>query len=398
MPNNKWTDESIEDLLKDFPAIKDNRPKEEVYNRLVQKEKVQKKPKKWLPLLVAALAFITIGLLVTSIISQNGIDSAQNQESSSSESGDSLTTTEESTVEEADDFPKAEESGGEEAFSIAQVEDTQRTAVYEGAIGDQTLMTLGLTENAFVVPVSFLIPKDQVELDFENVNPSSLELYQEYAADIDETHLGFDEYHPYVGELEKTTSGIRHLLPGDHQYDMASASIGIYFNTLSETFADVPKIEVVNTDGSPAEFSEIGPVEPLVPEQQSIAYYAFTLDNGKVYLTPGYDMPFTEASEAIRALAESPNDYYQATIPQDVNFQVSETAEYVEVNFEDGFDLSLMDRLEAMRMIESLSLTANAFDKEVEVKGLQPEKWNGFDFIQPLPVPVAPNLIEWPVK
>src|SRR5699024_12589855 len=77
MPNNKWTDDSIEDLLKDFPAIKDHRPKEEVYNRLVQKEKSPKRPKKWLPLLAAALAFITIGILVAAIINQNGIDSAQ---------------------------------------------------------------------------------------------------------------------------------------------------------------------------------------------------------------------------------------------------------------------------------------------------------------------------------
>lgn len=399
MPNNKWTDESIEDLLKDFPAIKDNRSKEEVYNRLVQKEKVQKRSKKWLPLLVAALAFITIGILVASIISQNGIDSAQNQESSSSESADSSATTEEGAVEETEELPAAEESGGDGSgqFSIAQVE-PQRTAVYEESLEDQTVMTLGLTENAFVIPVSFLIPNDQIKEAFGGGSPSSLELYQKYAADIDETQLSFDEYHPYVGELEKTATGIRHLLPPDHQYDMASASVGVYFNTLSETFADAPEIEVVNEDGSPAEFSEVGPVEPLVPEQQRIAYYAFTLDSGKVYLAPGYDMPFTDAGEAIKALAESPNDFYHATIPQDVNFQVSETAEYVEVDFEDGLDLSKMERLEAVRMIESLSLTADAFDKEVEVTGLKPETWNGFDFSQPLPVPVAPNLIEWTVK
>lgn len=400
MPNNKWTDESIEDLLKDFPAIEDKRSKEEVYNRLVQKEKVQKRPKKWLPLLVAALAFITIGLLVASVINQNGIDSAQNSESATTESSPSSETTEEAVVEEAGGVTDAEESGTEEsgAFSAAQTDDKDllRTAVYEDSTEDQVLMTMGLTKDAFVIPVSFLIPEDQVEAVFGEETPSSLELYQEFAADIDETLLGFDEYHPYAGTFENTDAGIRHLLPRDHQYDLASASIGVYFNTLSETFTDMPEIEVVNEDESTAVFSEIGPVEPIIPKQKNIAYYAFSVEDGKTYLVPGFDMPFASASEGIEALATSPNDFYQATIPPDASFQVSETTDLIEVEFKDEFDLTLMNRLEAVRMIESLILTADAFDKEVKIDGLQPENWNGFDFTQALPVPVAPNLLEWP--
>lgn len=397
MPNDKWTDENIEDLLRNFPAIQDGRPKEEVYNRLVQKEKKQKRPKKWLSILVAALAFITVGIMVATIISQNGMDTAQNQESSNEASERSATTSEGNAQEETGSptEPGTEEPG---QFSTSQVEELQRTAVYEESIGDQTLMTIGLTENAFVIPVSFLIPNEQIDAAFGEADPSSLDLYKEYADGIDETQLGFDEYHPYVGTLEKTASGIRHLLPQDHQYDLASASIGVYFNTLSETFADAPEIEVANEDGSPAEFSEIGPVEPIVPEQKNIAYYSFTAEDGKVYLVPGYDMPFASVSEAIKALAESPNDFYQATVPQDLDFQVSESAGLVEVEFEGAPDLDSMDRLEAVRMIESLVMTADAFDKKVEIKGLQPEAWNGFDFNEPLPIPVGPNLLEWPTQ
>ncbi|ANU10642.1 hypothetical protein A1A1_09241 [Planococcus antarcticus DSM 14505] len=397
MPNNKWTDESIEDLLKDFPAIKDNRPKEEVYNRLAKKQKVQKRPKKWLPLLVAALAFITVGILVASIISQLGIDTTQNQSDSSTES---TATTEDQENEELESLPDAEESGTGESgqFSIAQVEEPVRTAVYDETIGNQTLMTIGLTENAVVVPVSFLIPSDQVEAAFGDKTPSSLDLYKEYADEIDETQLGFDEYHPYVGTLEKTAQGIRHMLPQDHQYDMASASIGVYFNTLSETFSDVSEIEVANEDGSAAGFSEIGPVEPIIPAQEDIAYYSFTSSNGDVYLVPGYDMPLTSASEAIGGLTESPSDFYGPTVPKNVDYQVSETQDLVQVEFEDALDLNSLDTLETIRMIESFALTADTFGKKVEVIGLQPESWNGFDFSQPLPVPVAPNLLEWSLE
>lgn len=395
MPNNKWTDDSIEDLLKDFPAIKDHRPKEEVYNRLVQKEKVQKRPKKWLPLLAAALAFITFGILVAAIVTQNGIDSAQNPRSLNEEAQEPSSAAQDGTVEETEKLPQAEEAGG---FTTAQVDEPSRTAVYEELIGDQTLMTIGLTENAFVVPVSFLVPAEQIDAVFGNSAPSSLELYQEFADDIDETQLGFDEYHPYVGTFEETDTGVRHLLPSDHAYDLASASIGVYFNTLAATFPDAAQIEVANEDGSPAEFTEIGPVEPVLPEPKNLAYYSYPAPNGEVYLVPGYDMPFDEASEAIEALAESPNDFYQATIPVNMEFEITETKGVVQVEFKEAVDLESLDRQEAVRMIESLVLTAAAFDKELAVTGVQPENWNSFDFSQPLPIPLAPNLMAWPIS
>ena len=59
MPNKQWDDDQIESMLKEFPQIKDERSKEEVYMRLNQVAPVKKKPKRWLPFLVAALA-ITI--------------------------------------------------------------------------------------------------------------------------------------------------------------------------------------------------------------------------------------------------------------------------------------------------------------------------------------------------
>ena len=393
MPNNKWTDDSIEDLLKDFPAIKDHRPKEEVYNRLVQKEKSPKRPKKWLPLLAAALAFITIGILVAAIINQNGIDSAQNPQNPVEEPQEP-SATQDGAAEETGEVPEAEGAGG---FTTAQVDEPSRTAAYEELIGDQTLMTIGLTENAFVVPVSFLVPEEQINAVFGNAAPSSLELYQEFADDIDETLLVFDEYHPYAGSFEETSMGIRHLLPPDHAYDLASASIGVYFNTLAATFPDANEIEIANEDGSPAEFGEIGPVEPMKPEVENLAYYSYSAANGEVYLVPGYDMPFDTANEAIEALAKNPNDFYQATIPIDTDFEITEAEGIMQVEFKETVDLDSLDQREAVRMIESLALTAAAFDKELAITGVQPEKWNSFDFSQPLPVPLAPNLMDWPI-
>lgn len=395
MPNNKWTDDSIEDLLKDFPAIKDGRPKERVYNQLVQTKPTKKPRKPWLPILIAALAFIAVGILVSSIISQNGIDFAQTRDDSSNAAEESSTT-----MKESNELSEAENStsGESDQFSAAQVEDIVRTAVYENMIGDQTVMTIGLTAKAIVVPVTFLIPAEEIASDFKSLVPTSLELYQKYADDINEKILGFDNYHPYIGTFEKTATGIRHVLPQDHQYDKASASVGVYFNTLSASFNNVDQIEVSNEDGSAAEFSQIGPVETIVPIQENLAYYSFAIENGDVYLAPGYDMPFASASEAISSLTSSPSDLYGATILEDLVFQVTETDELVSVRFETEVDLNAVNQLDAVRMIESLTLTAGSFGKRVKVEGLQPVNWNGFDFSLPLPIPIAPNLLEWPAQ
>ncbi|ANU28070.1 hypothetical protein [Planococcus versutus] len=392
MPNNKWTDDAIEDLLKEFPEIKDNRSKKRVYNQLVQRKSVKKPRKPWLPILIAALAFIAMGILVSSIISQNGIDFAQTKNDSSDAADESS-----ATMKENNELSEVEDSNESESdqFSTAQVEDTVRTAVYESEISDQTVMTIGLTVQAIVVPVTFLIPAEEIASDFKSLVPTSLELYQKYADDINEKALGFDNYHPYIGTLEKTTTGIRHMLPQDHQYDKASASIGIYFNTLSASFNDADQIEVVNKDGSAAEFSQIGPVESRVPTQENLAYYSVAAKNGDIYLAPGYDMPFASVSEAISSLTKSPSDLYSGTIPEDLVFQVIETDKLVTVRFETEVDLNAINQLDAVRMIESLTLTANSFHKEAKIEGLQPVNWNGFDFSLPLPIPIAPNLLEW---
>lgn len=398
MPNNKWNDESIEDLLKGFPEIKDNRSKEQVFKNLNDNVTAHKRPKKWLPILVAALAMITVGLLISSIIKQNGMDSAQYDTKTTSEMEDSASMTRENS--NASDDLQAEESTVDESeqFSAAQLDETVRIASDENATIDQTMMTIGLTENAIVVPVTFLIPNEKIRSDFDYATPTTLELYQKYADDIDETALGFDEYHPYLGTFKETNNSLLHFLPKDHQYDKASASIGVYINTLLTTFKDAEQIELLNEDGSVVAFSQIGPVESLKPTEQHQAFFTFTTTDGQSYLAPDYDQSFDSASEAIYALTESPNDLFKSPIPNEINFQTTETTELVQIQLEKDFNLESLDSLAALRLIESFTLTAQTFGKKVEVNGLYPESWNGFDFTQPLPLPTAPNVMEWPVE
>lgn len=401
MPNKQWDDDQIESMLREFPTIKDERPKEEVFQRLNQKPSVKKKPKRWLPLLVAALAFITVGILVASIISQNGTDSAQYSGSSEESAKDEAATSDTSNLNEQS-IPEAESSEGAKSIESFGVEesrlDTGIHAVYQDDLDGHMLFTIGLTENAFVIPVSFLIPEEQITRDFPERDPSSVDLYNRYANQLDEQALGFDEYHPYLGELTADGEAAVHKLPADHQYDLASASLQVYIKSLQETFKDRKEIRIVDEKGDAADFSQVGPMEPLKTMQEKLAYYSLRTDGGKVYAVPDYGMVYASAAEALEALKESPNDFLMSPIPEDVKYTVSEKEEIITVNFTETLKLEIFDEETVRQMIESLSLTAKPFGKAVQLTGTDQSEWQEFNLQEPLPVPVAPNNIPWPLK
>lgn len=402
MPNNKWDDDHIENLLKDFPAIKDERPKEDVYKRLQQAHKPQKKkPKHWIPYLVAALAFITFGVLLASMLGQNGNDSAFDM--SGSESSEESADTNSTAVEEGEgaesesadmESSEAAESGeGSEAFNFTEETlESAGTSVYPEEFDGQTLFTLGLTENALVIPVSFLISDDRLREDFGTTDVEAAELYNRYAAEIDEQALGFDDYHPYSGKITATAEGIEHTLPQDHAYDMASASMTVYFNSLSASFADAAEISIIDEAGGPANFDQVGPVQPINPTNQNIAYYSYAAANGNFYLVPGYDMPHETAVEALNAMKASPNDLYGSLIPAGLDYSVSETEGTVTVEFTETVDFDSYEYQEVLRMIEGMVLAADSFGKELLLDNTATESWDRFDFTGPLPVPAGINV------
>lgn len=402
MPNDKWDDDRIENLLRDFPAIKDERPKEEVYNRLKNDHKPKKKPTRWIPALVAALAFITFGVLLASMMGQGNHDSALEMSGSenSSESADSqipAVEEEQAESERAADTDSSDVGGdAEDAESFAAMEQensVEMASVYAEDLDGNTVFTIGLTENAVVIPVSFLISDERLQEDFGTIDVDAAELYNFYAAEVDEEALGFDDYHPYSGMIESEGEGIQHMLPADHSYDMASAAIGVYFNSLSASFPDAAEITILDEAGEIAEFDQVGPVPSFAPAVSDIAYYSFAKANGDIHLAPGYDMPFDSATEALEAMQASPSDLYAPLIPADLDYTVSETDETVTVNFVEAMDFDLYDYQFILQMIEGMALSADSFGKALILENTASENWDRFNFTESLPVPAGTNLM-----
>ena len=397
MPNSKWDDDKIENLLWDFPEIRDERPKEDVYNRLAKKEPARKQPKRWMPYLAAALAFITVAVLITSLLNQNVINTAQNEESSTEESANHSTAIGESSDEAASEAEILEDKGAEDSseFSAMKIVEPATSSVYADDLEGFTLFTIGLTENAYVVPVSYLIPDEQIVEDFGSTDPDAAELYSQYANEVNEEALGFDDYHPYEGNFEKTADGIDHRLPESHAYDLASAAIGVYTETLKSTFQGEGQISVLNEDGSPAKFNQVGPFEPFEATVEKLAYYSYTTAAGETYLVPEFSSPHVSASEAIEAMKNSPNDFLQTAIPPEIDFSVSEADGIVEIQFSKPLDFQTFDQQSGTRMIEAMALTAESFGKTIKFSNAGADHWNGFDFTKPIPTPEAPNRMEW---
>lgn len=392
MPNDKWNDEKIESLLRDFPKIQDKRPKADVYKRLSHQEQSPRQPKRWLPLLVAIVAFLSISVLVVSLLQQNGTDSS----SSGNDSGDAESTmaTDEAQPDQAE---QAQGAGNESegAASLATKDpEAQRSAVYGSELEDARVLRMGLAYNGYVVPISFVIPEQLTD----TAQPDAVGLYETFASQIDESALGFDEYHPYEGELEQNGSTVSHFLPDGHSYDQGSASTLLYLSSLEETFMDQREIRVLDDDGEAAQLSHIGTVEPFVPGEQGQSFYLLATSTGGWHLAPAYGMSPENVEAALMALQQSPNDDYQSPVPEEINYSVEVNGTSADVIFEEQVDLNALDEVEAMQMIESMALTAQSYGSSLTLSNTAQAEWAGFDFSGNLDLPVSPNRIDWPVK
>lgn len=391
--------EQIELRLKQAPKMHDTRSKDEVFKRLqedgvfleVQKQMVGPQKKfHWKSLLASIASIFLLVLIASNFI---GTTPEMMTEDAADESAESVTS-----------------GGGEESapFSENNMEMArtfmmpQRSALYADQVGNNTVFTIGLAgDDAESVPVSILIPKEQVQQVFNEQQPTMLELYTHYAPLMDEEAIGFNEYHPLLGKLTENDGTLTHHLPQEQSYDEASASMSNYIGVLVDTFQrDYKKVEFVTEAGEPFEFSQAGvQAEPLqlTGVQTQYNYFLYTMRNGSQYISPNFRMSYEDVETALQSMLTESNDIYQTLILPNVSYRAEVDGDVVTITFDELLDLDAQDVQAAMRMIEGMLLTAANFDKTVNFKNVLQEQWYDFDFTQPMPMPIAPNLIDYSV-
>ncbi|TQR21079.1 hypothetical protein [Psychrobacillus vulpis] len=416
MSDWKKDEDALDELLSQMPKFTDHRSKEDVYNgvKLVVEAQLKEEKRKvigvsfskWIPFLVSVASILVLTFLVSSYLNDDQTamlkDSSSSKEEKSSMQ-DNMRSIETKPKEEASmasdeiETKSTEEMTTMSSFVESNISLTplsNTTAVYANSIDEGTIFHFSLIENALSVPITIIIPKEKIENDFPNMTPKSFQLYERYASMINEQELGFNEYHPYKGYFVDEGKTLKHFLPKDHGYDTASGTSGPYWGSINEIFTDFDSIAIVNEDGSPIEWDQVGVLnEPSKLEGQlgHHNYYNYLANNGNVYLSPNFRATYDSVSEAILAMKQVDNDIYSSVIPKEVTYSYKEENGIGIIHFNQPLDLEKMDSFAATRLIEAFALTANSFGTEVRLDNVLQRQWEEFDLTKPLPVPLGPN-------
>lgn len=404
MKKEHWDEKEIELFLKKAPKVTDHRSKDEVFNRLMDEGAFNEDPPhiqqnnqkgiRWAPLFVSIASIFIIVLISAQFIGNNKSVTMQNEafDLEAPESEENM------TMNAKEDASTQNERAMINSFSTeAQPE---QTLVYESELEDNTLFEIGLAgDDAESVPVSILIPNELVAEKTGTENPSKLELYNTFSPLIDEQALGFNEYHPYKGELREEGNRLVHTLPEDHQYDAGTASLSNYLGSLVDTFSDAYReVQIENTAGKSVYFDHVGDVkEPFLLDDENTQYnyFMYQMRDGAVYLSPNFRMSFKDVQEAVKNMTVEANDIYRTVILPGIYLKVEDAESIVTITFEEPLNLDNFEPAQAMRMIEGLIMTAASFEKQVQFENIVQEQWGGFDFTKPVEKPVAANRIHY---
>ena len=413
MDSNKWDEENIAKLLGEMPDIKDSRSKEDVLRRLKQdgqlitpmnnKSKL-KKTMKWIPVLVSVAALLILSLLLPSMLNggKGQMERATDTISVATDKNHEMSGSENENISEDSKAVEAQEER-EMKRTLSDIDDGgSHFAVYPEDVGDDTVFHLGLVGDAAAsVPVTFIIPNSQIVEDFGELQPTSFDLYEMYAAKIDEEALGFDDYHPYKGELTVEGNKLIQTLPVGHSYDLASASIEVHRSTLQDTFYGFDEIRFNNEDGTPVEFDQVG--EPSKPMQllSGINFYNYYISkhpDGQEYLSSNFSKSHKNFEQSLNEMKNKTNDTFSPVIPMNIDFEVIEEKGLTKVKFKEQLDLHSMNPKEATQMIDAILLTGASFELQLEFENVLQSQWNGFNFKEPLPIPVGSNQLPFLLK
>jgi hypothetical protein len=396
MKKNNWDETEIENLLREMPSLKDSRSREEVYQAVNRSQSV-KRSKSWgYPALAGVAALLILALITPSMF--NSIKHPEYENSASDmaieESADSGTADQEiaSLPESTEENDDAGSTGLGDAESnnesmMLKAESADLTNVYEEDLLQYDVITYGLaTPDAFAVPVSVLVEKTETG--------NWLERFNEVSREIPEEVWGFQDYYPLPGSfsVDEESKELTYTVTDEEQLNLGSAGETLLYDSIvmfleSSAYEEV---KLQKPDGSVPSFSHLGEVSEITKSRRSNkGYFKYTNENGEVFLVPG-TVKQSSVSDALSDMKISPNGQYEPVITDDIQFLTTTENNLLTLTFEEEF--TLQDTSDHLLLIEGILMTAKEFGfEEVMFQNIENTSWNGFDFSQPVTVPISPN-------
>ncbi|AND41283.1 hypothetical protein [Cytobacillus oceanisediminis] len=421
MKESKWSDEQLQELLRQLPKIKDDRDPRDIYQTIEIKMGKQKNKTWILPSIAAAAALLLLFILVPNLMSwQESADKQVESKADQSTSSEQITSENNTFLEakEEDSELIAQEKGSEEQDQAelsaepeaeAEVNDEEisqktvasessPTAVYEEDLAGKEVLTYAIPDQAAqnIVPVSVLVDENPARTKFE--------LFEDTMGRLTEDEWGLEDYYPLKANFtyDQGNKMLTVDVPADHPYSMSSTTELLLEKVLSNIMnnLDIEKINLMTEGEIGIEFSHYGYREEFIPENSNgnLIYY-FLYPNGAdstPFLVPLREQ-LNSIKDALTAMKQNRTENnLQASIPEDIDFETEEIQDgKLLIRFNN--ESEIIDDESTLHAIEAILLTAKDFDFDtVKLENADVDKIGKFDLTEELKVPIAANKRDLP--
>ncbi|MFC7783495.1 MULTISPECIES: hypothetical protein [unclassified Rossellomorea] len=401
MKQSEWKDRDIEDLVKKLPRIKDDRTPQSIYARMERQNKKRFFALNRLIPTVAALAAIFIMvMLAPTVLNQFNENSMGKSEMKSESSGRDITVKKaeesEGSSEMVQDSDKEQITTENENNQLSMAESEKslkpltedRLSLYEEDLEGKDYYSYGLVSPE-AVPVPVSVVDDPAE-DEE----SWLARHEQLAGVLPEGSWGMEDFLPLKGKFTLEDRKVIFTLDADHSYSGSSSVEYAFYHSLLYSFQhqDLNEVVLQEQDGSVPQFSSTGEFSKVdLTEEVHTAYFLYSPNGRERFLVPD-NINRGNVKESIQAMKRSDKNLFQSVIPKNINISVSDSDDYLTINFLNELDIETLDKDTALEMIEGLLLTSKSSGYErVLFENIKQESWNGFEFNEPIETPISPN-------
>ena len=385
---SKWSDEHIEDLLRQLPALKDHRPKQMIYQQIDSKiNKCQNR--RWhLPAIATVCSFVLFFMLINSII-QHGTENESSKRSVDDSSMLALTADDEiakNTIDESSKKLKSNQNNMPDTNAIYP-EDVQNKEVLIYPIPDENMQV--------VVPISIMA---------DNPNKRSrFQLYMDNMNKLTENEWNLKDTYPISADIQFDEK--KKVVSVTIEKELAtfpSNGTNFYSAIINQQLQTVggKEIAFLTKDEPGIDFGNFGEKYSYQYTQLEKRGYFLFQPNKLEDSLPLYVPSLDSYQDIETALEEMKKDNeilgLSASIPNTIHF-----AKIVKDKAKGQLHLfltnssKLEENAETIQAIESILLTAKDFHfSSVKFENAKLKRIGRFSLEKAIAVPVAPNKRE----
>lgn len=393
MRKSEWSDNQLEEWIKQLPKVKDPRDPRDIYQNISIQINKSRRVNWIIPSFATAAALLVFFLLVPTFLN----DSSNEDKSSVGESTASMDKTMKNSLDKSD-MRKAEsinfDSTQKDSLNTADTVN-EGTTVNEEDLKNKELLIYAIPSQdaQVVVPISILVEKNSAKTKFDQFKDNMPKLTEE--------EWGLSDYYPLNAKLEYKPEHKKLIVdvPNNHQYGTGSGSEIMFQKILSSELLlmNIEKVSLMTDGQQGIEFGNKGKLYELSVTDSGKHGYFFYYPNkmtDKPYLVPS-DEQYQTIQDALSAMSLSKEDHdLKASIPKELNIEkIKESDKILTIYLSNN--TIIPEGSKALHMIEAILLTAKEFKyKAVKIENAKVSHVGKFNLANEMQVPIAPNKKE----